>query len=563
VNENDQNREGAAPRRVPGPRSVRPQRSAAGRVFYSLFLALSIFALVGFGVAAWGYKTFTSPGPLAANKVFEIQKGLRTPEIAAALAKEGIISDQQVFTVAASVAGARGRLKAGEYEFPAAASMRDVLAIIESGKAILYKLSIPEGWTTWQALERVKANEVLAGDLTVKPAEGDILPDTYLFRRGKTRDELVKDMVTAQNKIMKELWEKRAAASAVKTPQDAVILASIVEKETGIAEERPRIAAVFGNRLAARMRLQSDPTIIYGITKGQGKLDRSLRKSDILEKTDYNTYQIAGLPPGPIANPGKAALEAVLNPLQTKELYFVADGTGGHAFAETLEEHNANVKKWREIDSNRGQVELATEEEGAKAPDDQAAAAAPAPEVAMPAPDAAAPAPGTEAVLPGEITELAPAGAPLPGTAPAATDGKVVARLPEMPAADDAAAAKALDDAAKAKALEDTKKAEDLAKAEAAKKAEDAATMEAARKAEDAAKAAKAEEDAKAAAAAKLDADAKKAAEAKKVAAVEKPAETGAGAAKKPEPVADLKPGTVVKLAKRLVPIPKPKPKVN
>jgi UPF0755 protein len=493
-------------KRVPDAKLARPQRSAIGRVFYSLFLALSIFALAGFGLLAWGYKTYTSPGPLAAAKVFEIEKGLRTPEIASALLRQGIISDAQVFTVAAGVAGVRGKLRAGEYEFPASATMREVLTIIQNGKAILYKVSIPEGWTTWQALERVKANEVLAGELTAKPAEGDILPDTYLFRRGKTRDELVAEMVAAQNKVMKDLWDKRAAAIAVKTPQEAVVLASIVEKETGVAEERPRIAAVFGNRLEKGMRLQSDPTTIYGITNGRGKLERGLRKSDIAEKTSYNTYQINGLPPGPIANPGKAALEAVLNPLKTRELYFVADGSGGHAFAETLDDHNANVKKWREVESNQGQVSLA--DDAPVVPEPPPAPAAPALEG-----EAVAAAPAGEAPAPGAVEELAPSGAPDPAVKPEKTAEQL---KPEEPAA--------------AAAAED-------------KKAADAAT---------------AEDEARKRAAMKLEEDQKKA-EAAKLAK----AKTEAVTPEVAEVVLDLKPGSVVRLAKRLVPIPKPKPRAN
>ena len=526
--------------RIPDAKPPRPHRSALGRVLYSLFLALSVFALIGFGLMAWGYKSYTSPGPLAAAKVFEIQKGLRTPEIASVLLKEGIIADAQVFTVAASVSGVRAKLRAGEYEFPASATMRDVLNIIQSGKAILYKVSIPEGWTTWQALERIKANEVLTGELTAKPAEGDILPDTYLFRRGKSRDELVAEMVTAQNKVMKDLWEKRSAAIAVKTPQEAIVLASIVEKETGVAEERPRIAAVFGNRLEKGMRLQSDPTIIYGITKGQGKLDRSLRRSDIAEETPYNTYRIKGLPPGPIANPGKAALEAVLNPLKTKEIFFVADGSGGHAFAETLEAHNANVKKWREVESNQGQVSLT--EEAVPVPEPPAAPAAPAPAGEAIAEAPAADAPPVDAPAPGTVEELAPAGAPAPAAAPAKTaeqlkreetppDPAAIAAEEDKKAADAATAEDAARKIAAAKlaadqkAAEAAKKAAEQAKAEAAKKAEEQAKADAAKKAEEAA--AKAE------------------------------------APKVAEATLDLKPGSLIKLAKRLVPIPKPKPRAN
>ena len=196
-------------------------------------------------------------------------------------------------------------------------------------------------------MERLKANEVLVGEIKNPPAEGELLPDTYLFNRGGTRQSIIDQMNTAQKKFIEKLWPTRAEGLPLKTPEEALILASIVEKETGQADERAHVAAVFVNRLRRGMRLQSDPTIIYGITRGQGKLDRPIRRSDIRQKTDYNTYQIDGLPPTPIANPGRASIEAVLNPVETEHLYFVADGTGGHVFARTLAEHNANVRKWR------------------------------------------------------------------------------------------------------------------------------------------------------------------------------------------------------------------------
>jgi UPF0755 protein len=334
----------------------RQRRSAVSRVFVSLFLliALGVVALTAAGLI--GYRSYVAEGPLQAPKIFEIGKGLGAPEIAAQLEQHGIIADDRVFSIAALVTGARGRLKAGEYEFPARASIRDVMNIIASGKSIVYKLTIPEGWTTEMALARVRENDVLTGELTITPGEGEILPETYVFRRGKTRDELVSEMVEAQTRLIEEIWSTRSPTAAVKTPQEAVILASIVEKETAIPEERPDVAAVFSNRLRKNMKLQSDPTIIYGLVGGKGKLDRPLSKADIAGQTPYNTYQVTGLPPGPIANPGRAALEAVLNPSASRAIYFVADGSGGHAFAETLAEHNANVQKWRNIERNRALI---------------------------------------------------------------------------------------------------------------------------------------------------------------------------------------------------------------
>jgi UPF0755 protein len=336
------------PSRVSEPVLPKNRRPVLGRVFGSLFLWF--FALTGIVAAAgfWTYLTFTAPGPLTAAKVYEINKGQGRADIAVALQDQGIISDARIFSAAAAVNGVRGaRLKPGEYEFAAGATMQDVLAMITAGRFLTYKVTIPEGWTSQMVVNRLQEQKELDGDVKTIPAEGAIMPDTYVFRRGLTRQKLLDDMQTAENKLIDELWAKRPVDTTVKSKEELVTLASIVEKETGVPEERPQVASVFINRLKQGMRLQSDPTIIYGIVGGKGKLERSLTKSDIEAATPYNTYQIPGLPPGPIANPGRAALEAVLNPDKTPYLYFVANGTGGHAFAATLEDHNANVKKWR------------------------------------------------------------------------------------------------------------------------------------------------------------------------------------------------------------------------
>jgi UPF0755 protein len=368
--------------RVP---DARTGRSALARVLLS-FLMLGIvggvLAAIGLFV---GYSYYSAAGPLATATTFEIKRGLRTSEIAVALQDAGIVSDAALFSAAASITGARGKLKAGEYDFPAGVSVKDALNIIVSGKARKYKILIPEGFTVEQALARIKDHTVLTGDITIVPAEGMIMPDTHLFQRGISRDELVKDMQEAQQKLLDDLWEKRAQGLPFDTKEKALILASIVEKETARADERPKVAAVFVNRLRQGMRLQSDPTIIYGIVGGKGKLDRPITKKDIAEKTPYNTYRINGLPPGPISNPGRAAIEAVLNPPDTKDLYFVADGTGGHAFAETLEQHRANVENWRKIEKARKEDAEAEAIADAKAePDDATADAAAAAEEAAP-----------------------------------------------------------------------------------------------------------------------------------------------------------------------------------
>ncbi|OZA90723.1 MAG: hypothetical protein B7X76_03440 [Azorhizobium sp. 39-67-5] len=244
------------------------------------------------------------------------------------------------------------QLQAGEYRFPPGVSLARVLDDMVEGKVIVHQVTIPEGLTSQQVLDRLNANELLTGNPRL-PQEGTLLPETYRITRGMRRDEILTRMTTEQQKVVRELWEKRDPSIPLKSPQEMIILASIVEDETAKADERPRVAAVFINRLNRKMKLQSDPTIIYGIVGGKGSLGRAITRADISTPTPYNTYTIDGLPPGPIGNPGKDALAAVANPAKTKELYFVADGTGGHAFAETLEQHNRNVAKWREIEAAR------------------------------------------------------------------------------------------------------------------------------------------------------------------------------------------------------------------
>jgi UPF0755 protein len=348
-------------------------------------LVMSCIALAVFGLGLYAHLKFTRPGPLAADKTFQVERGGGVLGIAAELEKAGIISSANVFAAAATATSKRGRLKPGEYLFKRAMSMRDVLALIVSGKIITYKVTIPEGWTTAQALDRLRENEVLTGDITLNPAEGRLMPDTYVFQRGETRDDIVKSMMKSSEKLMDELWPQRAADAPVKTPAEAMILASIIEKETAVPDERARVASVFANRLRQGMRLQSVPTIIYGITGGKAKLDRPLTKKDIAQATPYNTYQINGLPPGPIANPGRDSITAALAPAKTHDLYFVADGSGGHVFAASLKEHRVNVRKWREIEKQRnqnGEEAPVMDEEGVTA---DAAAQAP-----QPAPDSTA-----------------------------------------------------------------------------------------------------------------------------------------------------------------------------
>ncbi|MFV2035241.1 MAG: endolytic transglycosylase MltG, partial [Halocynthiibacter sp.] len=268
----------------------------------------------------------------------------------AELERQGVIDDANIFVVGVIVNGKKGAMKAGEYAIPAGASMARVMAILSEGKAIQFKVTIAEGLTSAQVVEILNAREDLTGAIKKIPEEGSLLPETYSYPRRTPRQEIINQMMRAQATVLEDLWASRAPGLPLKTPREAVILASIVEKETGKSGERRQVASVFVNRLKRNMRLQSDPTIIYGITGGKALLDRPIFQSDIDKPTPYNTYQINGLPPTPIANPGRAALEATLDPASTNYLFFVADGTGGHAFAVTLAEHTSNVARWRQIE---------------------------------------------------------------------------------------------------------------------------------------------------------------------------------------------------------------------
>ena len=307
------------------------------------------------GLGAFIYAQFEAAGPLDVAHGFVVPKGEGRLDISARLEKEGIIANRWIFSAGQMLTaflGTRktGDMKAGTYEFKKSASMREVVEILTEGRTAAAKLTIPEGLTSQQIVERLKANEALSGEIETMPAEGSLLPDTYVFARGTSRKDLIDRMQAEQAKVLAAAWEKRSPNAPFQSMQQAMIMASIVEKETGKSDERDRVAAVFVNRLRKNMRLQSDPTIIYGISGGQGPLGRPITRADIDQKTAYNTYQIDGLPPTPISNPGRLAIEATLNPAQTNDVYFVADGTGGHAFSETLKEHNAAVANWRRIE---------------------------------------------------------------------------------------------------------------------------------------------------------------------------------------------------------------------
>ena len=361
---------------VPPPRRSRKARSQIV-VFMNFIMSLLVFIAIGAGAAAYYGKTrFDAPGPSSDAATFVVKRGVSVGEVATQLESRNLISDERIFRYGAKVLDVEKDLKAGEYEIKAGASMRDILANLVSGKSVLHSLTIPEGLTVQQILARIGEDEVLVGDMPAEiPPEGSLLADTQRFSRGTTRAEIIQKLMNDQKKLVEGVWARRAADLPVKNINEFVTLASIVEKETGKSDERPRVAGVFINRLKKGMRLQSDPTIIYGIYGGLGKpADQPIRKSDLEKVTPYNTYQIDGLPPTPIANPGKAALEAVANPSQTNELYFVADGTGGHVFAATLEEHNENVARWRQVeakaaeDAKKAKAAAATTADPAAAP---------------------------------------------------------------------------------------------------------------------------------------------------------------------------------------------------
>ena len=339
----------------PPPAPPAPKRRHEGLARLSGLLSFVLIgAFLGVGGFAWAMRETTKPGPLTADKVVVIgrddeSEGGSIPE---QLARAGVIDSPLVFNLAVLVDGNRPKLRHGEFLFKQNASLRDVEDILVFGKMVLHKVTVPEGLTSDQVVQRLRGNDVFAGDIKEIPREGSILPETYEFERGVSRAKVLAVMEQAQAKVVDEIWKKRAPDLPIKSPGELVTLASIVEKETGRADERPHVAGVFINRLQKRMKLESDPTIVYGLVGGKGTLGHPISKSELIQPTPYNTYIIPGLPPGPITNPGKAALEAVANPSPTKDLYFVADGTGGHAFADTLEQHQKNVQHWREIEKD-------------------------------------------------------------------------------------------------------------------------------------------------------------------------------------------------------------------
>jgi UPF0755 protein len=339
------------PERVPMP----TKRSAGARhplvvAGNAVFTILVLFAILAGGAVIVGKQRFEARGPLAEDKIVNIPRGLGIRDIADLLVREGVIDQPWIFVGGVIALKARDELKYGEYQFTKQASLHDVVGTIVDGKVVLHQMVIPEGLTSEQIVQRLLDTDTLTGNIREIPREGSLMPESYKFPRGTPRDQMIQRMQQAQQRLVQEVWEHRMADLPLKSPEQLVTLASIVEKETGRPEERTRVAAVFVNRLKQHIKLQSDPTIIYGLVGGKGTLGRPIMESEIRQPTPYNTYVIDGLPPGPIANPGRASLEAAANPARTKEIFFVADGAGGHIFAENYDQHQKNVDKLRGIE---------------------------------------------------------------------------------------------------------------------------------------------------------------------------------------------------------------------
>jgi UPF0755 protein len=319
------------------------------KLIEGVVLVTVIFAFVVGGGVAWFWHEFNAGGPLRDEKIVVVPKGVGINGIAKVLTDAGVIENPLVFKLGARITAEGLPLHAGEFKFPAAVSPRGAMRVLIEGKVVLHRMTVAEGLTVAEIYDLLTAQPDLEGPVPPKPPEGSLLPETYFFVLGDTRAQIVDRMRSEMQAQLASLWDQRDKDIPLTAPDEAVTLASLVEKETSKDSERPRVAAVFYNRMKKGMALQSDPTVIYALTDGKGRLDRTLTSADLKLDSPYNTYTNAGLPKGPIANPGLAALKGVLHPAKTKELYFVADGTGGHAFAETLDQHNKNVAQWRKF----------------------------------------------------------------------------------------------------------------------------------------------------------------------------------------------------------------------
>ncbi len=394
------------PEQVPPP----PKRSERARnpfiVVGNAIITFILLVMIAVGgTYIYGKQKIEAAGPLQEDKIVNIPARAGMTDIADILQREGVIDNNRwAFIGAVFALRARSDLKPGEYQFQKTASLRDVISTIVDGKVVQHSVTVPEGLTSEQIVARLSENDIFSGSVREIPREGTLLPETYKFPRGTPREQVIARMQQAQKRVLGEIWDRRNPDVPLKTPEQLVTLASIVEKETGKADERSRVAAVFVNRLRQKIKLQSDPTIIYGLVGGKGTLGRPIRRSEILQPSPYNTYVVDGLPPGPIANPGRASLEAAANPARTRDLFFVADGTGGHAFSDTYDQHAKNVAKLRAMEKQiqNDTVEPADEvvtappaAANASASDSGATPAAPKPAPAKKPPRAASPRQGT------------------------------------------------------------------------------------------------------------------------------------------------------------------------
>src|SRR5947209_10269565 len=363
------------PEQVPPPprRSQRARNPwvVAGNAIITVVLAL----MLGVGGAyIYGRQKIEAPGPLREEKVVNIPSRAGMTDIADVLQREGVIDNNRwAFIGAVFALKARSELKPGEYLFQKNASLRDVIGTMVEGKVVQHAVTIPEGLTSEQIVTRLSDSDIFSGSVREMPREGTMLPETYKFPRGTSREQVIARMQQAQKRALAEIWDRRSPDLPIRSPEQLVTLASIIEKETGKSDERSRVASVFVNRLRQKIKLQSDPTIIYGLVGGKGTLGRPIKRSEIQQPSPYNTYVVDGLPPGPIANPGRASLEAAANPARTRDLFFVADGTGGHAFTETYDQHQKNVAKLRTMEK---QLQIDTVEPADDAPPPAAAAGA-------------------------------------------------------------------------------------------------------------------------------------------------------------------------------------------
>ncbi|MDH5187794.1 MAG: endolytic transglycosylase MltG [Rhodospirillaceae bacterium] len=323
-------------------------------------ILIFIFVFVPFMAVStawlWMGTKVVNPGPSASDVRIIVKPGFGVSQIASQLQQAGVIDSPLVFKLRARLTNAHKTLKAGEYNFPAHISIGAALQLLKSGNTVVRKLTIPEGLYVSSAIDLVLAAEGLVGDVKNIPPEGSLLPETYHYSWGDSRQGIINRMQNDMNSLLLQLWTERKSGTFVKSIDEVLVLSSIVEKETAIDEERAHIAGVFINRLKKGMRLQSDPTVVYAITNGLGDMGRELTRKDLTVESPFNTYRNKGLPPRPIANPGKESIMAVLAPIDTDDLYFVASGNGGHVFARTLKEHNKNVAQWRKLKRiNQGQ----------------------------------------------------------------------------------------------------------------------------------------------------------------------------------------------------------------